>query len=208
MTVQTVNINSFPKQSSNEHKGPWAILGILSLVRDTLTKGQQKIAGSVEKLIEIGNKVQDKRSKELKQLTKLGLEALKEETKSKLFRDIGLGLTIAAIVGGPIVASIAAGNASIFMSASQFIAPLLSLAGGGLQISAESMTLKTASKQLEIAEIDKHNNIDKGHTNSNVEMVSFAGNTLTDATKAKVSLQKVITEVINSTGSALQVSVR
>jgi len=206
--VQSVNVNSFSKPISNELKGPWAILGILSVVRDTITRGQLKVAESTQKLMENGNKIQDKRSKELKQMTKLGLEALKEEAKSKLFKDIGLGIIVAAIVGGPIIASIAAGSTSIFAAASQFVTPLLVITSGGLEVSSLAINIETAKKQLKIAEIDKHNNVDAGLTKSNVGVVSFAGNTAKDSAEAKLKLQKAITEVINSTGSALQISIR
>ncbi len=208
MAVQAVNINSFSKPISEELKGPWAILGLLSMVRDTINKGQQKIAESTQKLIENGSKIQDKRSKELNQVTKLGLEALKEEAKAKLVKDIGLGIIVATIVGGPIIAAISAGSTSIFAAASQFITPLLVVTSGGLEISALEMSLKTADKQLKIAEIDKHNNIDAGLAKSNNDAVSLAGKTVRDSGDAGVKLQKAITEVINSTGSALQKSIR
>ena len=208
MAVQTISTNTFPKQSSSEIKGPWAILEVLSLIKDTLTKGQQKISEATQRLIENNSKTQDKRSKELKQLVKLSLEALEKETQSNVIRDISIGFIIAAIVGGPIVASLAAKNAVYLGIAAQFLKPVCVILGSILGIKAETMTIETANKQFEIAEIDKHNNVDAALTRSNVNSVAFSGDTLRAAAEAKAKLQQAVTEIIISTGSSLKESIR
>jgi len=203
MAVQAVSTSNFPKQSSNEFKGPWAILGVLSLIRNTLSEGQIKMSESTQKLTENNNKIQDKRSKELKQLVKLSIEALKEETESNLIRDITLGFIVAAMVGGPIVAAVASKSIGALALAGQFMTPVCSLIAGGLQIKAEMMTIKTSNKRLKIAEIDEHNNVDAGLTQSNGDMVSFAGDTLASTVKVQASLQEILTRIIGSIGSAI-----
>jgi hypothetical protein len=217
MTVQLINKSSLRLEESTAKKDPWAILSVLALVRGVLAKGQEKIVQTTSKLVETGNQIQDKQSRDLKEASKINLEVLEKELKSEVFRDIAIALAIVSIVAAPVLGKLGTFLASLarpaslaarYLPAFNAMPQVIAMIGIGLGVKGSFLKIDAAEKRQELAKVEEHTKVDAAITNSNLRMINFAASTGSETAKVVVSAQNASTEIINSTGAAQRSSIR